>query len=96
MGKSAKQSSEKILVDTATYRNSISAFVTSAFSGEVGVARNEVSANGENLVNIAVIHEDGSRDGRIPARKLWEPTAEEVEEQVVNNYMNAGKRALRV
>jgi hypothetical protein len=95
-GKTASRLSEKILVATGAYRNSISSFATSAFSGEVGVARVETSADGESMVNIGAVQELGSRDGRIPARELWRPTAEEVEERVINNYLKAGKVALRV
>jgi len=93
---SSRRLSEKILIATGAYRNAITSYQINPYSGEVGVARNETNKDGEEIVNIGMVHEDGTRDGRIPARELWEPSAKEVEDDIVNNYEKAAKRALNV
>lgn len=88
--------SEKILVATGTMRQAITSYQTGPYSGEVGVSRHESYDDGEKVVNIAAVHEMGTRDKRIPARPLWEPTAKEVEEEVTKNFLRAAERALNV
>ncbi len=40
--------------------------------------------DGEDVTDIAIIHEQPENDGKkIPARKLWEPTYNEVKDDVV-------------
>lgn len=70
--------SDKILVATSTYFQSITSFVQDkrAFAG---VKRGVMSSDGkEELVNIAPVHEFGSESQNIPARPLWQPTMKEV------------------
>lgn len=54
------------------------------FSGSVGVRRGVKNDDGEDVTDIAIIHEQPDNDGKIiPARKLWEPTYNEVKDDVV-------------
>lgn len=49
------------------------------FSGAVGVKRGVKTADGNDVTDIALIHEQPENDGTvIPARKLWQPTYEEM------------------
>jgi hypothetical protein len=49
------------------------------FSGAVGVKRGVRDGNGQDVTDIALIHEQPDDDGtKIPARKLWKPTFEEM------------------
>lgn len=49
------------------------------FSGAVGVKRGVKAPNGQDVTDIALIHEQPENDGKkIPARKLWEPTFKEM------------------
>lgn len=88
--------SEKTLIATGAYRQAITSYQTSVYSGEVGVSRHEAYDDGEKIVNIAAVHEMGTRDKRIPARPLWEPTAKELEEKITKNFLRAAERALNV
>ena len=88
--------SEKILVATGTYRQAITSYQTGIYSGEVGVSRHERYDDGGKVVNIGTVHEMGTRDRRIPARPLWDPTAKEIEEEITKNFLRATERALNV
>ena len=51
----------------------------SDFSGAVGVMRGVKTKEGDDVTDIALIHEQPEDDGKIiPARKLWKPTYEEM------------------
>jgi hypothetical protein len=86
--------SEKILIATGQYRRSITSEQFNPFEGVVGVKKTQKYAGGEKVANIGLVHEFGTRDRRIPARPLWKPTTEELEERVVENYGKALKGAL--
>ena len=88
--------SEKTLIATGAMRNAITSYQTGPYSGEVGISRQESYAAGEKLVNVAWVHERGSRDKTIPARPLWEPTAEELQAKLARRYAGALRRALDV
>ncbi|MCG8643338.1 MAG: hypothetical protein MI862_26665 [Desulfobacterales bacterium] len=52
-----------------------------AFTGAVGVKRGVKNKDGEDVTDIALIHEQPDNDGKkIPARKLWEPTFNEIKD----------------
>lgn len=65
--------SNKILVATSTYFQSITSFVDmdTAYAGVRRVSRYK---DGKSVANIAKIHEYGSKERNIPARPLWRPT----------------------
>ena len=53
------------------------------FTGAVGVKRGVTTEDGEDITDIAIIHEQPDNDGKkIPARKLWEPTFDEIKDDV--------------
>ena len=53
------------------------------FHGAVGVTRGVKTKDGEEITEIALIHEQPDDDGtKIPARKLWKPVFEEVKNDV--------------
>ncbi len=53
------------------------------FSGAVGVKRGVKNKDGSDVTDIALIHEQPEDDGtKIPARKLWKPTFDEMKEGI--------------
>lgn len=70
--KRAGRSGGKILIVTGDLRNSIN--VTQRQNEVfVGILRTARGRDGQTMVNIAEVHEEGSRDGRIPARPTFGP-----------------------
>lgn len=62
------------------YQN-ITTSIENAFEGAVGVKRGVKTKDGAEVTDIALIHEQPEDDGKkIPARKLWKPTFDEVKE----------------
>lgn len=60
-----------------------------AFMGMVGVQRGSLSGGGE-VVDIALIHEQPENDGeKIPARKLWQPTYEEMKDELGEGFIQS-------
>lgn len=76
--KARKGQSNKTLIATTDYLNSISSF-TKRNVGFVGVRKKVVNAQGQALVDIAKVHEYGSISRSIPARPLWQPSFKELE-----------------
>jgi len=93
---SPRRLSEKMLIATGAYRNAITSHKISPFEGEVGVSRQEAYSGGEKIANIGQIMEEGTRDGRIPARPHWEPSAEEVEGKIEKRFEKALAEAFDV
>jgi len=61
-----------------------------SFRGMTGVRRGVRTEEGDEVVDIAMIHEQPNDDGsKIPARKLWEPTYEEVRKELPEKVMQA-------
>jgi hypothetical protein len=87
--------SEKTLIATATYFKSITAEKFSPFEGAVGVLRQARYQRGEKIANIAMVHEFGTKNRRIPARPLWKPSLEEITDKVLNNYDKAVNRVVK-
>uniref|UniRef100_C6E6Q8 Phage virion morphogenesis protein n=1 Tax=Geobacter sp. (strain M21) TaxID=443144 RepID=C6E6Q8_GEOSM len=70
--------------DTLRATNQMYSNITTAqdddYSGAVGVMRGVKTGEGEELTDIALIHEQPEDDGKVmPARKLWKPTFDEME-----------------
>jgi hypothetical protein len=66
-----KGHSEKILIQTSTYIQSITSYVI-GYTAFVGVFKQTANyKDGEDVVNIAKVLEYGSRKMKIPARHLW-------------------------
>jgi len=76
--------STNTLVMTSAYFQSITSWVQGdrAYAGVKKVVRND---QGEEIANIAKIHEFGSRKAGIPARPLWQPVFKEALEWLDNN-----------
>lgn len=94
-GRGSRRFSEKILIRTGTYLQSITSYVEklAAFVGvKRGVAR---EADGTDVVDLASVHEHGAPSQNIPARPLWKPTFEEVKDHVVNMFRKGIKEILR-
>ncbi len=69
---------------------------TDAFSGMVGVQRGVKTKDGEDITDIAIIHEQPDNDGtKIPARKLWEPTFNEIKDDVAADLQGAAIRVFK-
>lgn len=73
--------STKTLVRTSTYFQAITSFTTGN-SAHAGVKRSAKSKEGEELANIARVHEFGSPSRNIPARPLWRPTFQETKQWI--------------
>jgi len=70
--------------DTLRATNQMYSNITTAqendYSGAVGVMRGVKTKEGEELTDIAIIHEQPEDDGKVmPARKLWKPTFDEMQ-----------------
>lgn len=77
--KEAAGLSPDILRATNQMYSNITTAQDNDFSGAVGVMRGVKTKDGEELTDIALIHEQPEDDGKIiPARKLWKPTFEEM------------------
>jgi hypothetical protein len=73
--------------DTLRASNQMYSNITTAqiddFTGAVGVQRGVKNKDGEDVTDVAIIHEQPDNDGTIiPARKLWEPTFDEIKDDV--------------
>lgn len=68
--------SGKILIDTSTYFQSITGWV-SGDTALVGVKREAKDKKGNVIANIARVNEFGSAKRNIPARPLWKPVLTE-------------------
>lgn len=78
-GKAKKKLSPDILRATNQMYSNITTAQEDNFSGAVGVKRGVKSKDGEDVTDIALIHEQPEDDGeKIPARKLWKPTFDEM------------------
>lgn len=54
-----------------------------SYQGAVGVKRGVKTKDGDEVTDIALIHEQPEDDGTvIPARKLWKPTYEEMKDEI--------------
>jgi len=95
----AKRKKEKGLSpDTLRASNQMYSNITTHqaddFTGAVGVKRGVKNQDGEDITDVAIIHEQPDNDGKkIPARKLWEPTFDEVKDELPEDVA-AGIREL--
>lgn len=68
----------------------------SAWKGAVGVTRGVKSKDGEEVTDIALIHEQPKDDGKvIPARKLWAPTFEETKDEIAQELMGTAIKVFK-
>lgn len=88
-----KGGSEQVLVWHGDLGGSIKYYRRSWEEGFVGILRNTRHSSGAPLVNLAAVHEFGSRDGRIPPRPFIGPTVEECLDEMKRNYEAAMRRA---
>lgn len=78
-----KKMSEKILIATSSYLQAITSWVQKE-TAYIGVKRGVKNKDGQEIGNIAKIHEYGSIARNIPARPLWKPTFEEMQSEIKN------------
>jgi len=77
-----RQSPDKLRASNQMYSN-ITTHQADDFTGAVGVKRGVKNQDGEDITDVAIIHEQPDNDGKkIPARKLWEPTFDEVKDEL--------------
>jgi len=69
-----KKGSSKALIDHGDLIRSINVTKLGDLAYFVGVNRSVMAKNGKPMVNIAEVHEFGTKDGRIPARPYLRPT----------------------
>lgn len=82
--KAKKGLSNSILVSTSAYFQAITSYVQGnvAYVGIKKIARDK---EGNQIANIAAVHEFGSSKAKIPARPLWQPTIKETEKWLEKN-----------
>lgn len=94
--KAAQRLSPDILRATNEMYQNITTVQPSAFSGAVGVQRGVKNDEGDEVTDIALIHEQPEDDGKvIPARKLWKPTFEEMKDQVGGELIGAAVKVFK-
>jgi len=73
--------SENILVATSDYFNAIQSWVDKdSQTTYIGVKKGKIDKDGNEIGDIAQVHEYGSMSGKIPKRPLWEPSFKDVKE----------------
>jgi len=81
--KERKKLSPDILRASNQMYSNITTYQGDSYSGAVGVKRGVKTKDGEDVTDIALIHEQPDDDGeKIPARKLWKPTFDEMKEGI--------------
>jgi hypothetical protein len=75
--KGKRRKSEKILIASSSYLQAITSVATRK-QVFVGVLRGVRNDEGQEIANIARIHEYGSTKRKIPARPLWRVVAQEL------------------
>ena len=83
----ARKEQKGLSPDTLRAKNQMYSNITTRqeddFTGAVGVRRGVRTKDGEDVTDVAIIHKQPDNDGKvIPARKLWEPTFEEVKKEL--------------
>ena len=68
--------SDNILIATNSYRQSVTSYVINDVVF-VGVKKTVVDEEGNEIANIARVHEFGYEPNNIPARPLWQPSFDE-------------------
>ncbi len=81
--KGKRRRSEKILIDTSSYFQSITSFTTRD-TVQIGVMRGVKNEDGQEIANIAKVHEYGSTKRNIPARPLWQVVLRELNAHIVS------------
>lgn len=93
--KEAKGLSPDTLRATNQMYSNITTRQENDFTGAVGVKRGVRTGDGEDVTDIALIHEQPDNDGKkIPARKLWEPTFEEMQRELPPDLVGCVKRMI--
>lgn len=85
----------KILIDTGQLLNNIAWKVYDPFKAAVGVMKGAKRKDGEDLVNVAAVHEYGSRDGRIPSRPYLSRAVRRLEKKFVDRWAKAVTKTWR-
>jgi len=70
--------SENVLIATSSYFQAITSwFDKENMAVNIGVKKTAKDSDGNEIADIARVHEYGSLSGNIPARPLWKPTLDE-------------------
>lgn len=94
--KDAKGLSPDILRASNAMYQSITTDQPTAWEGMVGVKRGTKGKDGEEVTDIALIHEQPDDDGTIiPARKLWAPTFEESKDELAAELSGTAIKVLK-
>lgn len=94
--KSKRGGSDLILVDTSSYFQAITSWFDKAKGiAYVGIKKTVKNEDGEEIADIAKVHEYGSVVRNVPARPLWQPTENEMQQVVAKSKLfkvNLNKR----
>lgn len=94
--KEAKGLSPDTLRATNEMYQNITTAQPSAWKGMVGVQRGVKTKAGDEVTDIALIHEQPDDDGTvIPARKLWQPTFEEMKDEIAGELMGTAIKVFK-
>jgi phage gpG-like protein len=91
----AMRGREQILIDTGQLMGSISSVYVAYNEGFVGVQKGATSKGGQDMVNLAAVHEMGSPSRNIPARPFLAPAAKEGEAPMTRNYEEAVEKTFK-
>lgn len=94
--KQAQGLSPDILRATNQMYSNITTVQEDAWEGAVGVRRGVKTDEGDDLTDIALIHEQPEDDGEvIPARKLWQPTYEELKDEIAADLIGTAVKVFK-
>lgn len=80
-----KNKSEKILIASSTYINSITSNVSSSLVAYAGVPKSARYEDGQSVAKIAAVHEYGSTKKNIPARPVWMVVKNQMESYILTS-----------
>jgi hypothetical protein len=94
--KKRKNLSPDILRATNEMYQNITTHQQDAWTGMVGVRRGVKNKKGDEVTDIALIHEQPEDDGKvIPARKLWQPTFEEMKDELAGELIGTAVKVVK-
>lgn len=88
--------SSKALIDKGDLIRSINVTSLGKYAYFVGVHREVMAKDGQPMVNIAEVHEFGTRDGRIPARPYLVPSYNAWQQKAESKFASMLSRRLGI
>ena len=90
-----RKGSSRPLIDHGDLLNSIKEKIISSFSFFVGVVKGSKGSQGQDLVNVAMVHEYGSSKAGIPMRSFVMTTIRRLQKKLMSNWIKAVRLTLQ-